>query len=106
MAALNWSRPVSDAEMRARTGGRRAYNARRAYLAAERRRRLVETFGPLVFLLPKRGQVTSAAQALGVSRFTIWRDCRALRDAWHKYLQTPAGWRQVMGIAADQGRAD
>lgn len=103
MVALNWSKPVPNAEMRCRAGGRRHYNGWRAHLANDRRRRLVAQFG-LIFLLPKRGQVKAAAEALGVARTTVWRDCQALRAEWYEYLQTPAGWRRVMGPAVDRGR--
>lgn len=89
--------------MRSRAGGRRSYNRWRQHLANDRRRRLVEEFG-LIFLLPKRGQVKEAAEALGVDRVTIWRDFRVLREEWRDYMSTPAGWRRVMNVRASQER--
>lgn len=105
MSAENWSAPVADAEMRRRCGGRRRYNAWRAFCAGERRRSLVELFGPLIFLRPRRGQMRAAAEALGVERTTIWRDCIVLRAQWAEYMQTPAGWGRVMGPRDGTARA-
>jgi hypothetical protein len=79
-----------------RAAGRRHVNAWRTHLANDRRRRLVERFGPLIFLRPQRGQIAAAAAAMGVERTTLWRDCRALREQWAAYLATPEGWRRVV----------
>jgi hypothetical protein len=75
-----WSAPTTDAEASRRAGGRRAYNTKRRFMAAHRRRKVLELlcrttgFG--------YGCQARIAAILGTSPATVSRDCRALRQAW------------------------
>lgn len=66
-------------------GGRRRYNAQRQLRAALLRRQMLLRW-PLIDLVPTRGQISEAAAALGVSRTTIWRWCKQVRQAWYAEL--------------------
>lgn len=82
-----WSAPTTPDEVARRAGGRKHHNARRRWLAFRRRylevsRRLF-TKGAL-----KRGYQARLASELGVSRATISRDVRYLRQ--HGHYRCPA----------------
>ncbi len=70
---MNWSQAAQSTGFRA-TGGRRAHNARRQRVAAERRNRVAR-------LLAKDATLKQAelARRLGVDRATICRDVATLR---------------------------
>lgn len=84
--ARDWSSPTTADEAARRAGGRRAYNARRAFAATVRRYRLSKLLGS--------GQVdwwrggAEAARLLGVSRSTARRDLDWLFSA-DRQLETP-----------------
>jgi transcriptional regulator of acetoin/glycerol metabolism len=67
-----WHEPVDADTANRRAGGRRAHNARRKFLALLRRKRLSDLF------TYNHGDIARAAAALGVSRWTIWRDMKAV----------------------------
>ena len=78
--ATTWSAPADWSTVCRRAAGRRAYNARRSFMRAQRRWELVQALrkyrGPRGFLT--RGVQTELAAALGVHRSTICRDIKAL----------------------------
>jgi DNA invertase Pin-like site-specific DNA recombinase len=84
-----WSQPTDADTAHHRAGGRRAYNFRRRDLALLRRYRLFELF------TYNHGDVNRAARMLGVSRWTIYRDMKALG------IDYGGPWRKL-GNANDQ----
>jgi hypothetical protein len=72
-----WSQWTDAETARRRAGGRRHYNAVRRFRAMFRR---LEVARLLSSVIPKRGEQTRIARALGVSRATISRDIAFLRD--------------------------
>ena len=75
----NWNATTSWAEVCRRAGGRRRYNAGRRFLRNVRR---AEIFGRIAGKPWQSiwGLQAALARALGVSRSTICRDLRAMRD--------------------------
>jgi DNA invertase Pin-like site-specific DNA recombinase len=71
---MDWAAPVSNDIAARRAGGRRHYNAMRQLRALLRR-------GEVSRLLEVAYTPTEIAQALGVSRITIWRDLHAISQA-------------------------
>ena len=66
--------PTSD-EVNRRAGGRKAYNARRQFIAAQRLHEVAELIAKLGF---DRGCLVKIARALGVSGATVTRDVQRL----------------------------
>src|SRR4051812_27357740 len=75
---MAWSDPTTPDEAHRRASGRRAYNARRAFVRTYRWRRVVELLA--TYRLSERGTVTAIARALGVHPGTISRDLKGIRD--------------------------
>jgi len=67
-----WRASTDFATVCRRASGRRRYNATCRFQAVQRRARLLKLFRF------QQGDVGRAAEALGVSRMTVWRDMQAL----------------------------
>jgi predicted DNA-binding transcriptional regulator YafY len=70
-----WTQNLSPEKLNHLIGGRRRYNSLRQFLAAERRRRVVELMQRFGL---KRGVVTAIARELHVSKASISRDIATL----------------------------
>jgi hypothetical protein len=73
---MDWSAPVSDDVAARRAGGRRRYNARRAFFAVFRQARVAKLLCKAPPLA--HGAQAMIARALGVHRSTITRDVQRL----------------------------
>lgn len=71
MQRLEWSRQTSDDEAQRRAGGRKRYNAMRAFRADARRVVVAH-----VLRDAPSTPIGELARCLGVHRVTIWRDLR------------------------------
>ena len=78
--ATNWSRPTDTQTAYKRAGGRRGYNARRQFAAAERRYQIMALLDRWhITPIRQRGVFARLAEALHVHRSTISRD-------WHRLI--------------------
>ncbi len=76
----SWGKSTSWVEVCARAGGRRRYNAQRQNLRNQRRNIII--FRTAGLSLDTRGLQAALAEALGVSKATISRDFKAIRNGY------------------------
>jgi hypothetical protein len=99
----SWSTPTTHAEMVARAGGRRSYNAQRHATAVARRievLRLFHRYGP------GHGVQARIARELGVHRSTITRDWQALAYPHERpcpTCSTMVSNKEWVALAAEEG---
>ena len=87
----DWAAPTDLETVRRRSGGRRSYNARRAFLRDHRRvqvARRLRGYGPGAAPFG-RGLQARIARELDVAPSTICRDVRALVEAWRAARACP-----------------